>query len=221
MKHWWKIAGVLLVMYSIFGGFFVPVPAVNRVHESIRNLYFHVPMWFAMIALATISVVYSVIHLRNNSEDADIRSSQSACAAIPFALIGLVTGALWAKFTWGNFWPNDPKLNGVAASLLIYLAYFVLRSSIADEQKRARIASIYNIFAYVMMIVFILIIPRFVDSLHPGNGGNLAFGKYDLDNNMRMVFYPAVIGWILVGLWFTQIRVRIEKLKRKVLYGNE
>ncbi|MBC7863569.1 MAG: cytochrome c biogenesis protein CcsA [Bacteroidia bacterium] len=221
MKNWWKILGVLLVLYSIIGGFLIPVPAVNRVSESIRNLYFHVPMWFAMIVLATISVIYSVIALSKSSEDADIKSSQSASAAIPFALIGLITGSIWAKFTWGNFWTNDPKLNGVAASLLIYLAYFVLRSSIADEQKKARISSIYNIFAYVMMIVFILIIPRFVDSLHPGNGGNMAFGKYDLDNNMRTVFYPACIGWILMGVWFTEIRVRTEKLKRKYLYGND
>lgn len=72
-----------------------------------------------------------------------------------------------------------------------------------------------------MMIVFILILPRFSDSLHPANGGNIAFGKYDLDNNMRTVFYPACIGWILIGIWFGQIRVRTEKLKRKVLYGND
>jgi heme exporter protein C len=221
MKNWWKITGVLLVLYSIFAGFLVPVPPVFRVSESVRNLYFHVPMWFAMIALAAISVVYAVMALGKNSEEADIKSSQAASAAIPFALIGLITGSVWAKFTWGNFWTNDPKLNGVAASLLIYLAYFVLRSSITDEQKKARISSIYNIFAFVMMIVFILIIPRFADSLHPGNGGNLAFGKYDLDNNMRLVFYPAIIGWILMGLWFTQIRVRTEKLKRKIIYGKD
>lgn len=208
-------------MYSIIGGFLVPVPHVNRVSESIRNLYFHVPMWFAMIVLTSISVFYAIKGLESNLEDSDIRSSQAACAAIPFALIGLITGSIWAKYTWGNFWTNDPKLNGVAASLLIYLAYFVLRSSIIDEQKKARVAAIYNIFAYVMMIVFILILPRFSDSLHPANGGNIAFGKYDLDNNMRTVFYPACIGWILIGIWFGQIRVRTEKLKRKVLYGND
>ena len=58
--------------------------------------------------------------------------------------------------------------------------------------------AIYNIIAFVMMIVFIGVLPRMTDSLHPGNGGNPAFGNYDLDSNMRMVFYPAVIGWILM-----------------------
>jgi heme exporter protein C len=62
------------------------------------------------------------------------------------------------------------------------------------------------------MIVFIGILPRMTDSLHPGNGGNPAFGSYDLDNGMRLVFYPAVIGWILMGWWIATLRVRLDRL---------
>jgi heme exporter protein C len=96
----------------------------------------------------------------------------------------------------------------------------VLRGSMPDEQKRARVSAIYNIFAFVMMIVFVMILPRMSASLHPGNGGNPAFGKYDMDNTMRTVFYPACVGWILIGIWVFQIRVRIEKIKRKLLYDE-
>jgi heme exporter protein C len=53
--------------------------------------------------------------------------------------------------------------------------------------------------------------------LHPGNGGNPGFNKYDLDSNMRMVFYPAVLGWILLVVWIFTLRVRLEKIKRKTL----
>ena len=63
------------------------------------------------------------------------------------------------------------------------------------------------------MLVFIMILPRLTDSLHPGNGGNPVFGKYDLDNHMRMVFYPAVIGWTLLAVWIAEIRIRIKRLK--------
>ena len=104
--------------------------------------------------------------------------------------------------------------------MLIYLAYFILRGSIDEEQKRARIAAVYNIFAYVMLIVFLMILPRLSDSLHPGNGGNPGFNNYDLDSNMRLVFYPAVIGWILLTVWICTIRVRIEKIKRKTLLNE-
>ena len=128
-------------------------------------------------------------------------------------ILGLLTGMLWAQFTWGRFWTNDPKLNGTAISLLAYLAYFVLRGSMEDPMTRARISAVYNIFAFVLMIVFIQVLPRLTDSLHPGNGGNPAFGEYDLDRQMRWVFYPAMIAWIGMGYWIWDIRCRIEKLK--------
>ena len=124
-----------------------------------------------------------------------------------------------AKYTWGTWWTfQDPKLNGVAIAILIYLSYFILRNSIVDELKRARISAVYNVFAFVMMIVFIMILPRLTDSLHPGNGGNPAFGKYDLDNNMRTVFYPAIIGWILLSCWMFDVKKRIALLN---LQNNE
>jgi heme exporter protein C len=63
------------------------------------------------------------------------------------------------------------------------------------------------------MIVLIFVLPRLTDSLHPGNGGNPGFSNYDLDNKMRLVFYPAVIGWILIGTWIVTIRYRIRLLE--------
>src|SRR5690606_677655 len=121
----------------------------------------------------------------------------------------------WAKYTWGTFWTNDVKLNGSAISMLIYLAYVILRNSIDEEQKRGRIAAVYNIFAFVMLVVFIGVLPRMYDALHPGNGGNPGFNQYDLDSTMKTVFYPAVVGWILLSLWFASINIRINKLKEK------
>ena len=94
-------------------------------------------------------------------------------------------------------------------------AYFVLRSSIEDLEKKARLSSVYNVFAFVLMIVFIGILPRMTASLHPGNGGNPAFSNYDLDDGMRMVFYPAVFGWILIGWWISLIRHRLDILKKE------
>ena len=122
---------------------------------------------------------------------------------------------IWANFTWGAPWPNDPKLNGSAISTLMYLAYIVLRSSIDESQKRAKISAIYNIFAFPIMVVLLFILPRMTDSLHPGNGGNPGFNSYDLDSNMRLVFYPAVIGWILLGVWISNIRYRIRLIQNK------
>ena len=210
---WWKILGIILVLYSIIAGLLMPVPKLNILNETIRNLYFHVTMWFSMIVLMFSSMKQSLQFLNGFDKIRDLKADTYASTGIFMGLLGLTTGMIWAQFTWGTFWVNAPKLNGTAVTLLIYLAYFILINSIENQDSKARVSAIYNIIAFVMMIVFIGILPRMTDSLHPGNGGNPAFGNYDLDSNMRMVFYPAVIGWILIGLWIAQLRFRIKLLK--------
>ena len=211
--NWWKIVAAILVLYSVVAGFLIEVPRLPILHETIRNLFFHVTMWFSMIVLLMISLVNGIRYLNKSDIRFDIVAEESARVGIVFGILGLITGSIWAKNTWGAWWVNDAKLNGAAASMLVYFAYLLLRGSIDDEHKRARISAVYSIFAFTLMLVFIMILPRLTDSLHPGNGGNPGFGTYDLDNKMRLVFYPAVIGWILLSVWILNIRIRIRKIE--------
>ncbi|MGY0038146.1 cytochrome c biogenesis protein CcsA [Pedobacter sp. NJ-S-72] len=213
-KSWWKILGAVLVVYSTVFGFLSSVPALPILHQSIRNLYFHVPMWFSMIVLFSVSVYHSIKYLSNNNEEHDMKAVQSVNAGVVFGILGIITGAIWAKFTWGQAWSFDVKQNFAAIALLLYFAYLVLRNAIDEDQKRAKIAAIYNIFAFPMMVVLLFVLPRLSDSLHPGNGGNPGFNAYDLDSHMRMVFYPACLGWILIGYWIYTLLFRVSSLEK-------
>jgi heme exporter protein C len=188
-------------------------PFRNILYESIRNTYFHVPLWFAMVFIFIGSVVFSIRYLRTGQLLEDSRAQAFTKVGIFFGLLGLATGAIWAKNTWGAYWSGDVKQNMTAIALLIYFAYFILRAVFEDLDKRARISAVYNIFAFVALIPLIYVIPRLTDSLHPGAGGNPAFGSQDLDNTMRMVFYPAIIGWTLMGFWIADLLYRMEKLR--------
>jgi heme exporter protein C len=212
-KNWWKALSVLILNYVIIWGMIGTVPRLPILNESIRNVYFHVSLWFAMIIILTTSVVYSIRYLRNNRPDDDRIAVEFANTGILFGLLGCATGSLWANFTWGEPWPNDPKLNAVAVGMLLYFAYLILRSSFDDEQRRARISAVYNIFAFAVFIPLIFILPRLTDSLHPGNGGNPALGKVDMNSQMRLVFYPAIIGFTLLGVWITELRVRLRRVR--------
>lgn len=216
-ENWWKILASVLVLYSVIAGFLGEVPHLPILHESIRNLYFHVPMWFSMVILYLISVIYSIKYLSSGNENHDLKSVEFVNAGVIFGFLGLVTGMIWGNYTWGSPWPNDPKMNSSAISTLMYLAYLVLRNSLEEEQKRAKISAVYNIFAFPIMIVLLFILPRMTDSLHPGNGGNPGFSSYDLDSRMRGIFYPACLGWILLGVWIADLQFRIRKLQNKQL----
>lgn len=189
-------------------------PYRHILEETIRNIYYHVPLWIAMVVLLMVSVYASVQYLKTKDEKYDEMSVATTSVGVLLGILGLATGAVWAKNTWGQYWSGDIKQNMTAIALLIYLAYFILRSSLEDPNKKYTLSAVYNIFAFVALIPLIFVIPRLTDSLHPGNGGNPALGGEDLDNSMRMVFYPACIGWILFSLWLSDLMARVIKLER-------
>lgn len=193
-------------------------PNRSILYESIRNLHFHVPMWFTMIVLMGISVWKSIKVLGSGSLERDRESVAAVHVGLLFCALGLITGAIWARATWGAFWTNDVKLNGAAVTALIYLAYLVLRGSVPDAHKRARLAAIYNIFAFMLLVMFLFVVPRLnsIDSLHPGNGGNSGFNDLDLDNRLRVIFYPAVAGWVLLGVWMYELRQRSMRITEQL-----
>lgn len=211
-QNWWKILSIILLLYAIGAGFTVQIPDTN-IGDTLRNVFYHVGMWFAMLALMTSSFANSIKFLSSGKMINDLKANEGVLVGIFFGILGIITGMTWATFTWGAPWANDPHLNGAAVSLLVYFAYLVLRSAILDEEKRARVSAVYNIFAYVLLIVFVGILPRLsTNTLHPGSGdGNPAFG--DMDAQMRYVFYPALIGWILLGFWVLNLKTRYRKIE--------
>lgn len=217
MKTWLKLTAIALLFYVHVAGLLFDVPRLNILNETIRALYFHVPMWFGMVLLFLISFIYAIKYLGKPTPELDRKVVAYANVGLVFGILGILTGMLWANYTWGSPWHGDPKQNGAAIALLVYLAYFVLRGSLDNEEQRARLSAVYNIFAFAAMIPLIFIIPRMTSSMHPGSGGNPGFNMYDLDSSMRLIFYPAVIGWFLTGLWIASIRIRIKTVEEKIL----
>ncbi|MCX7744070.1 MAG: cytochrome c biogenesis protein [Flavobacteriales bacterium] len=215
-KNWWKLLPVLLMVYAIPMSFAGEVSVQTILHETIRNLYFHVTMWFSMFILFIVSMVNAIMFLHTGNLIFDVRSEMYIRTSLLFGFIGIFTGMIWANFTWGAPWVNDPQLNGAAITILSYLAYLILRSSLNDVQKKARLAAVYNIFAFTLMFVLIGIMPRINDSLHPGKGGNPGFGSYDLAPAMRPVFYISILAWTLVGVWIAQIQIKIKSISQKI-----
>lgn len=200
----------LLVLPDNAAPFKFSFPNRMILKQSIRNLFFHVPMWFTMITLLFYSLIQSILFLSKGDLKYDLKAKVAAQIALYFGILGILTGMVWAKYTWGAFWTNDPKLNGAAIGMLAYFAYFILRSSVEDHIKRGKLSAVYNIFSFTIYMVFIMILPRINDSLHPGNGGNPGFNVYEQDNVMRLFFYPAVIGWIMLSFWIKDLYENYE-----------
>jgi heme exporter protein C len=208
---------------------FFNYPYQPIIMETIRNLMWHVPMWFTMFVLMIISFAQSIKVLMRGQRGGDDllmpiqpervrphdnKAAMSAAVGLVFCVLGLITGSIWARFTWGTWWTRDPQLNGALVVFIVYASYFILRNTVTQEENKWKLSAIYNIFAFILMVVLLMILPRFTEGLHPGKSGNPAFSQYDLDSSLRTIFYPATFGFILLGYWMYHLRLRILKIEQ-------
>lgn len=200
----------------IAGGILIQIPKIPILEETARNIFFHVPMWMAMFSMFTVSFVYSVRYLNTPNEIFDIKAESAARVGMIFGICGLLTGSLWARFTWGTWWTfAEPKMNLAALAMMIYVAYFVLRSAFDDEEKRAKISAVYNIFAVTTVPFLLYVVPRQLTSLHPGADGNPAFSEITAVE-LRYILYPAMLGFIAVAFWLYDIVHRYKTVQSRV-----
>ena len=109
-------------------------PMIPGLEDKARILFFHVPMsWTAVVAFL-VSMVYGIKYLAKKNIDDDIKSTASSGLGLVFCILATVTGSLWAKFNWGSFWNWDPRETSIFVLLLIYGAYFALRSALEVER---------------------------------------------------------------------------------------
>ena len=149
-------------------------------------------------------------------------SAAAASLGTLYCVLATVTGAVWAKFNWGSFWNWDPRESSILILLLIYAAYFLLRSSIADPVQRARLSSVYSIVAFVTVPFFMFILPRLLPGLHPGSAddstaGPLLSPKSDAINpTKQVVFALSLFSFTLIYFWLTNLRYRLTIAERSI-----
>jgi len=222
-----KIGLVVWLTIVIIAGFampMVPVPAqwyelpiIPALEDKARIIFFHVPMsWTTLVAFFA-SMAYGIMYLKTKKLDYDLRSVSAAGLGMMFCILATVTGSIWAKFNWGSFWNWDPRETSIFVLLLIYGAYFALRSAIDMEEKRATLSAVYAIIAGVTAPFFIFVMPRIMTGLHPGakgdEGGSTPVAQLHMPPNMRIVFFASIIGFTFLYFWMFNIKIRSARLE--------
>lgn len=231
----YKVLAIALILYAVVFGMVTRLPDLPPLQQSSRNVFYHVPMWFAMLTMMGISLYHSIRLLRMLDPEyesqesplyADAKARESAAVGVVFNILGLVTGIIWSRVSWAEdrpasefstWWAWDPIQVGALVALLIYLAYFLLRNSFTEPENRAKVAAVYNIFAFATLIPLFFIIPRMFEGLHPTAGkGSFIFDKSQISNEFRMILYPGMLGFILIGVWIFELRSRLEMIRLKL-----
>ena len=146
----------------------------------------------------------------------DLRAEANARLGLLFSILATVSGSMWAHITWGDYWNWDPRETSILVLLLIYLAYFVLRSSVEQVEKRAALSAVYAIAAFAMVPILVFVIPRIYESLHPDPIINQR-GKVEMSSRIRMIFFlsMATFTWIFFYLKKMQEQILIHRNKKR------
>jgi heme exporter protein C len=213
---WWKILLLLVLTWVIIGAWIFPppTPVIDR-PEVFRIIYFHFPMALTTVVAFGLGLYYSIQYLRRHDLDDDLRQVSAARLGIIFCLLATISGSIFAKNTWGSYWNWDPRETSIFMLLLVYGAYFALRSAISDPDQRANLSSVYSIFGFVATIFFIFIMPRLMPGLHPGAPkptGSTEGSVITFSLATASVLIPSCLAYIGVFLWMNKLSIDIAEL---------
>src|SRR5215475_3624990 len=197
------IAGVVVSMFLF-------VPQYVGLGDAGRIIIMHVPTaWVTSLAFA-VSAIYSILYLRRRRASDDAFAVAAAEVGFVFCILATVTGAIFAQVVWGVFWNWDPRETSILVLLLIYAAYFALRSAIDDTNRRRRLSAAYNLFAAVTMPFLLFVAPRVAESsLHP----NCAFIQGSRCDGISLTTQPG--GTKIGQLGNSDIVLSLQKLEQR------
>jgi heme exporter protein C len=210
----WQIA-LFLFFILVNLAAFLWAPLAEGLGDLTRILYYHVPVAWITVLAFLINALYSVIYLKKRDYKYDLIAESAGQLGFLYAVLATVTGSVWAKLSWGSFWNWDPRETSIFILLLIYAAYFALRSAIEQPDKKAALSSVYSIIAFVTVPFFIFIVPRVYSSLHPDPLINTQ-GKIEMESKMLTTFLSSMVAYTILFFWIFKRKVDIVLLKLKI-----
>ncbi len=211
----YKTVILLLFSWVIIGAWILepPMSAVSS-PEVYRIFYFHVPIALVTFIAYGVAMYQGLLYLKTKKLIYDMKSSSAALLGTVFCALATLSGSVFAKMTWGSFWNWDPRETSIVVLLLVYLAYFSLRSAIPDRVRKANLASVYSILGFLAAIFTIFIWPRITPGLHPGSPGG-AGTVITMSSTTWMVFGPSLLAFIGLYFWTYHITVRVGVIEEE------
>jgi heme exporter protein C len=208
----YKVLLVLWMFLVLVAAFFYADPAAGFPGETSRILFFHVPQaWVATLSFL-LSMIASCVYLYKRKVKADALALSAAELGFLFCILATITGSIFAKATWGSFWNWDPRETSIVILLMIYGAYFALRSAVADPERKRLFAGVYAILAFVTVPFLVFVVPRITASLHPEDTMNPA--GPGLDPKTLRVFLGSLVAYTALFVWMLRLRMRVLSIER-------
>jgi len=212
------VATIGVALALIF--FYAPLDADQGFVQKI--FYIHVPLAIVTLCGFVAGGVLAAVHLRTGDRKWDMRSYVAIHMALIFGIGALITGAIWAKASWGHWWVwNEPTLVSFLIVILLFATYQPLRFSIEDPERQSRYASVFSVTAAAFVPLNFIAVRLAQQYVHPRV---LTLGGGHLPGSMALTFYISLLGIALLymTLWKYEMtskntRMQVRRLRRTLL----
>ena len=192
---YWALTLLLAAAAALTVLYWTPVEATMGPIQKI--FYLHLPSAINTFLACMVCFIGSIAYLTQRQSKWDDLAAASAKLAVQFCTVVLVTGMIWGHKAWGQWWTWSPRLTFSLVLWLLYVVYLMIRSSVESGQRRAVIAAVYAIIAFLDVPLVYLSV-RLMPDIHPGS--------VPLDPEMKLTlalcFVPvtlAAAGLIVMG----------------------
>ncbi len=203
------LAGIGVAATVVVGLLVVPADAVQG--DVQRIMYVHVPSAWLAYAAFFVTLLGGILYLVRRDLRFDRFAAASAEIGLLFTGLTIATGMIWGKATWGKWWDWDPRLTTTAILFVVFAGYLLLRQSLADRHRRARLAAIFGIvgFLNVPIVHFSVLWWRGLHQpptvIRPGDPS--------IDHLLLAELLASVVSFTLVYLWLLRRRADLESAR--------
>lgn len=222
LLNWIALIGMIVLMGMIF----IYAPTERTMGYVQRIFYFHVgTAWVASITFF-VALICGGLYLWKRWPQLDTISAASVEIGVAFVTMTIVSGAIWGKPAWNTYWIWSPRLTSITIMWLVYIAYFILRSVIYDEEQKRRFSAVYVIAGFVTVIITYGSI-RILRDIHPvmfggalESAAGLEQGLQDFNGlqeiQMVITLNVAIIVFTLLYVAWVANRIKLDKMQAKL-----
>jgi heme exporter protein C len=195
----------VVVMGAGYGLAFLYAPEDADQGFIQKIFYLHVPLAIVALVGFIIAGLFAIQHLRTGDSAWDARSYVSIHLSVIFGVGVLLTGAIWAKGSWGVWWEwREPTLVSFLIVFLLYATYYPLRYAIEDRERQGRYASVFAITAGAFVPLNFAAVRAAQPLIHPRTFSDAG----GLPGSMLLAFLVCLAGMAL--LWVTLVRFELS-----------
>jgi len=199
--------GMIVALYMAL----IEAPREITMGDLQRIFYFHVPAAITGMTAFAVNFVASLMYLFRKNRWWDSLALSAAEIGVMFLAMVLITGPIWAKPAWFVWWTWSPRLTLSLVLCLLYVAYLLIRNYIEDPERRALVAAVFGIIAFVdTPLVWFSI--RWWRDIHPSpmleTGG--------LSPSMRPAFLTCWVAFQFLLIYLLRRRFYLESMRNEL-----